>query len=97
MTSTPTSSIDVREIPPPQRHSLIFGRFDALQPGEVLQLTNDHDPKPLRLQLESRSANQFQWAYLQSGPDLWQVQITKVAKAPAAETKSGSCCGSCGG
>ena len=70
--------------------------FDALLPGEALQLVNDHDPQPLRQQFEVRSAGAFKWAYLQQGPDLWRVQISKTE--PAAAT-GGSCCsgGACGG
>ncbi len=41
-------TIDVRSIPGPQRHPLIFHTFDALAPGEALELVNDHDPFPLQ-------------------------------------------------
>lgn len=45
-----SATLDVRYIPPGERHPLIFSRLDALQSGEVLLLVNDHDPKPLRYQ-----------------------------------------------
>ena len=39
---TPSSTvIDVRQIPPPQRHTTIFGKFDELLPGEALQIVSD--------------------------------------------------------
>ena len=84
--------IDVREIAPYERHSLIFGRFNALQPGEALQLANDHDPRPLRSQFQAVSAGGFTWDYLESGPQVWRVRIGK----PAAT--AGNCCsgGTCG-
>lgn len=85
--------IDVRQIPPPQRHSSIFGSFDDLLPGQALQILSDHDPQPLRRQFDSRSPGQFQWAYLEQGPAQWRVLISKLEK-PAS---SGSCCGACGG
>ena len=100
MTSTDTSTIDVRAIIPRDRHALIFSRFDALAPGQALQLVNDHDPRPLRYQFDSRSPGQFEWTYRQAGPALWRVQITKtVATARTAAANSGSCCsgGACGG
>ncbi len=98
MSISAVTEIDVRTIEPRERHAQIFGRFDALRAGEALQIVNDHDPVPLRFQLESRSAGQFQWAYLQSGPDLWRVQISKLeAKAKAEGEDSccsgGACCG----
>lgn len=90
-----TAEIDVRTIPPYERHAKIFGQLDTLSVGEALQIVNDHDPVPLRYQLDSRSPGQFQWAYVQAGPDLWRVQITKQA---AEAQKSGGCCsgGACG-
>jgi DUF438 domain-containing protein len=40
--------LDLRSIMPFERHELIFQKWDGLKPGETLQITNDHDPKPLR-------------------------------------------------
>ena len=53
MTATVTSTLDVRQIAPRERHSTIFACFDSLQPGQAMRLVNDHDPRPLRYQLES--------------------------------------------
>ena len=44
---TDDRQLDVREIPPVRRHTLIFEAFDALEPGSGFELVNDHDPKPL--------------------------------------------------
>lgn len=43
--------LDLREIPPPQRHPKIFQAFDALESGETLTLVNDHAPTPLYHQM----------------------------------------------
>jgi uncharacterized protein (DUF2249 family) len=53
--------LDVRDMIPRERHSTIFARFDALQPGETLRLVNDHDPKPLRYQFMAERPNLFTW------------------------------------
>ncbi len=92
------NTIDVRTIAPRERHSLIFGRFEALPPGEALLLVNDHDPRPLYYQFQDRHNGQFEWDYLQSGPDLWQVKIGKTVGAKSDASES-SCCsgGACGG
>ena len=89
--------IDVRQIPPPQRHTTIVGKCDELLPGEALQIVNDDDPRPLHYQFDSRSPGQFKWAYLQAGPDEWRVQISKQEKP--ADAQESSCCsgGACGG
>jgi uncharacterized protein (DUF2249 family) len=88
------TTLDVRQIPPPQRHSKIFGTFQALEPGQALELVNDHDPKPLRYQFEDRYYGAYDWTYLETGP-VWRVQIGKV-KATAPRHGADSCCGSCG-
>ena len=97
--SNTTPVIDVRTIAPYERHAQIFGRLDALGAGEALQIVNDHDPVPLRHQIESRTPGQFQWAYLQSGPDLWRVQISKLETARSKAESEDSCCsgGACCG
>ena len=98
MTTELASAIDVRAIAPRDRHPVIFGRFDALQPGETLLLVNDHDPRPLHQQFEQRCAGQFDWTYLRNGPALWHVQIGKK-RLDTPEAFAASCCsgGACGG
>lgn len=70
--------IDVREIPPPRRHPLIFDTFAGLTPGQHFLLVNDHDPKPLYYQFQAEMTGQFEWEYLESGPEVWRVRIGKV-------------------
>lgn len=69
--------LDVRQIPPPERHPLIFGTFDSLAPGESLELVNDHDPKPLYYQFRFEKEGEFEWEYLEEGPRVWRVSITR--------------------
>lgn len=40
-------TLDVRDVPPAERHPKIYDAFDALESGEALTLINDHTPKPL--------------------------------------------------
>ena len=69
--------LDVREIPPAQRHPLIFQTFESLAPGEAMRLINDHDPKPLHYQFAAELTGQFEWEYEEQGPEAWKVRITK--------------------
>lgn len=85
--------IDVREMPPRERHPRIFSTFAALAPGEAMELVNDHDPKPLYYQFAAELEGQFGWDYLERGPDVWRVAISRMAPTHGA----GTCCGSCGG
>lgn len=72
-----TRTLDVRVIPPREKHPTIFTTFSALAPGESFVLVNDHDPKPLRYQFEYEHAGQFGWEYLEEGPAVWRVQISR--------------------
>ena len=76
--------IDVRTIAPRQRHPLIFSTFDSLAVDESFELVNDHAPTPLYYQFLHERANQFDWAYLEEGPETWRVQITRTASATGA-------------
>lgn len=43
----PTTTLDLRDVPPPERHPKIHDAFEGLESGEALQIVNDHEPKPL--------------------------------------------------
>ncbi|BDG61033.1 DUF2249 domain-containing protein [Caldinitratiruptor microaerophilus] len=69
--------LDVRQVPPFQRHPLIFQTFESLGAGEAMVLVNDHDPKPLYYQFAAERAGRFEWEYLEQGPEVWRVQIRR--------------------
>ena len=72
-------TLDVRELPPRERHPLIFGAFARLTPGQAIRLINDHDPKPLYYQFNFEHPGEVGWEYLEEGPEVWQVRISKLA------------------
>lgn len=90
------SNIDLRQISAAERQAMVFNRFEALQLGQTLELTNDHDPMALSAQLEIRSPGQFSWEYLEAGPEVWRVAVAKRAQAPT-KARDGCCGGCCGG
>ena len=51
--------------------------FNKLSPGEAMELTNDHDPKPLHYQLLAEYEGKFEWTYLEQGPEIWRIAIDK--------------------
>jgi uncharacterized protein (DUF2249 family) len=69
--------LDVRIIPPREKHPTIFQTFETLEPGESFILINDHDPFPLRYQFQAEREGQFEWEYLEEGPTVWRVRIGK--------------------
>lgn len=78
-TPTGDEELDVRAIPKPQRHPLIFGRFGSLAVGESFVLVNSHDPKHLHQEFERDHPAAYDWTYLHTGdPRLWRIQITRL-------------------
>ena len=69
--------LDIRRIPPRDRHPLIFDRFDAMRSEEDFVLVNDHEPRPLYYQFLIERADEFTWEYLEQGPEVWRVRIGK--------------------
>jgi hypothetical protein len=83
MTATliqPTFELDLRTIPPRERHPLIFGRFDALATGQALQLVNDHNPQPLRYQFDDRASGSS------NGPRWKPARRSGASRSPASLT-----------
>lgn len=71
------AKVDARIYEPRVKHAIIFETFDKLNPGEVMELTNDHDPRPLHYQFLAECEGKFDWQYLEEGPEVWRVAITK--------------------
>lgn len=69
--------LDVRQEIPARRHQLIFATYGALEAGDGFVLVNDHDPKPLYYQFAAEHPNQFEWDYLEQGPQVWRVRIAR--------------------
>ena len=69
--------LDIRSVPPREKHPTIFATFDALKNGEGFQLVNDHDPMPLYYQFNAERPNQFGCDYIEKGPEVWRVNISK--------------------
>ena len=76
-TDSVVSQLDVRQLPHAQRHDEIFSRLEALGSGEALVIVNDHDPKPLRYQLDALWPSAYTWSYRETGPEVWKVAITR--------------------
>jgi uncharacterized protein (DUF2249 family) len=81
METTDAPTLDVRPIPPKDKHPTIFETFDDLAPGDHFVLVNDHDPNPLYYQFEVERPGELEWDYLEEGPEVWRVKLTKAADA----------------
>lgn len=86
---------DARGISRCVRHAAILGALDALKPGAVMRLVDDHDPLPLLSQLRQRFGRTLAVGYVDRAPDKVVIDFAMTADA---EEKPGNCgcCGQCG-
>lgn len=72
--------LDVREIPPVDRHTKIHDAFDGLDPGETLTIINDHEPKPLYYEMaaEVPSFDEERYEVRQDAPDEFVATFPKI-------------------
>ena len=71
--------LDVRSIPMPQRHPLIMEAFDALEVGAELRIISDHEPRPLRGELERSRPGTYVWLQRMHSADHWEVTLRRAA------------------
>lgn len=74
-------TIDVRSMPPEQRHEYVFKVFDELEPGQVLTLVNDHEPVHLLrfMRHERRDFDPDSYTSYQKEPSVWVATFGKRA------------------
>lgn len=80
--------LDVRHLPPAQRHEQIFDAYGELATGKGFVLVNDHDPKPLYHQFEAEAGPEFRWEYRQRDPGEFRVLIGKADATESTQSTS---------
>lgn len=81
--------IDVRVIPPYERHPRVFSVLQALKPGQSFMVISDHEPRPLHTQIVAKFPGIFDWSFAEERPDVWRAVISRHP-----EGGCGCCCGS---
>jgi uncharacterized protein (DUF2249 family) len=73
------TELDLRDVPPPERHPQVHDAFAALDPGESLTLVNDHDPRPLfyEMQAEVESFDADGYRVERRGPTEYVATLPK--------------------
>ncbi|MDN5834854.1 MAG: DUF2249 domain-containing protein [Brevibacterium sp.] len=83
MAESPTpETIDVRTIPKPERHPLVMAAYQKLAVGSGLILINDHEPKNLKVEMETEFAEALGWEPQSSEDGNFRVLISKRAATP---------------
>ncbi len=79
LSSIPVEKIyDGREVACSVKHGQIIARAQCLATGDFFVLINGHNPVPLRYQLDAEHPGQFSWEYVQEGPDVFAVRISRI-------------------
>ncbi|HEX3469069.1 MAG TPA: DUF2249 domain-containing protein [Candidatus Elarobacter sp.] len=82
-------SIDLRTVPIWERHPMIFAALDELAPGQGLVLVNDHEPLPLRLEIERTRPSAFSWSAIMTAGDAWEIAIERLEpNAPSGDVRA---------
>lgn len=76
------TELDVRPLPKPDKHPAIFAAYDSLPVGGAFVLVNNHDPKHLRNEFDLDHPGSHGWEYVESGPKVWRIRISKLAGTP---------------
>ncbi len=84
------NELDVRELRKPDKHPTIFAAFGALAVGDSFVLVNNHDPKHLRAEFDADHPGAYGWDYLEKGPRVWRIRITKLTATPPTRILAGT-------
>jgi uncharacterized protein (DUF2249 family) len=74
----PIRVLDLREIPPGERHRAIVEAFGGLRPAESLVVVTDHYPAKLPRVLRAAFPEGHEIAFLKDGPPEWWIQLGRV-------------------
>ncbi|WP_343599453.1 DUF2249 domain-containing protein [Mycobacterium sp.] len=74
--------LDVRELRKPDKHPTIFATYADLPVGGSFVLVNNHDPRHLHDEFDTEHAGGYGWEYLDKGPTVWRIRISKLAGTP---------------
>jgi uncharacterized protein (DUF2249 family) len=75
------NELDVRQLRKPDKHPTIFAVYADLPVWESFVLVNNHDPKHLHEEFEADHAGSYGWEYLEKGPTVWRIRISKLASS----------------
>ena len=76
------SELDVRQLRKPDKHPTIFAVYTDLPVWGSFVLVNNHDPKHLHEEFEADHAGSYGWEYLEKGPTVWRIRISKLTTTP---------------
>ncbi len=67
----------------------VLGAFDALAPGQSLEILVTSEPQGLLRQLQADRKGMFEWSLLEAGPSVFRVELTRRAAERGADREVG--------
>ena len=77
------STVDVRDTDRAQRRERVFDRLDDVDVDDTVTVTADRDVHPTLSQYEITRDAALDRAYERTGPDVWEIRVTKRPLAEA--------------
>src|SRR5215472_17674294 len=74
----PVERVDLRQLPTWERHDRMLAAFDRLTPNQVVEFTNDHEPKALRATIEAERDGIMLWDSRNLGDGRWVIRMTRL-------------------
>ncbi len=78
MQPEPVERIDLRQFPTWERHDRMVAAFDLLSANQIVEFTNDHEPKALRASLEAERDGIALWDVRNAGDGRWIIRVTRL-------------------
>lgn len=69
--------LDVRPVSMRRKRLTIAAIVGSLKPGESFVLVDDGDLESMRDQFDAEQPGTLEWEYLERGPAVWRVRITR--------------------
>lgn len=70
-------TLDIRPVDPQRTRPTVVAAYNKLAVGESFVLVDNRDPMLIRTVLNAQEAGAVGWQYLEAGPDVWRVRITR--------------------
>lgn len=88
---TDVTVLDLRPVPRPQRHRLVFDAYERLALDAALEIVNDHEPKRLVRELEAELAGACDWEPVAAESEgEWRARITKRSRTALPRVVGGT-------
>ena len=71
-------TIDLRGVPCLERNNAVFGVWQRVKPGQILEIINDHDPRPFHYRFKACHHGKYKWQNSRKGAKKWIIHVKKL-------------------